>query len=540
MLTSVVNVSGPHVELTSQGMSKSAGAQVIQWTDGSVTSGCTASGPRQPGTIGNALSFCGSSAYVNLPTGVVSSLTGDYTVSAWIDPASNATWQRLFYIGTGSTASMFLTVNDGNELRYAITTSGAGGEQRLNSSTKTLPLNQWSLVTVTVAGTTGTLYVNGQVVATNTNMTIHPSAFGASTHNYIGKSQYGSDPALNATVDDFNIYDRALSAAEISALASGQVGAGDVVHYTFDEAGGSAVLDSSGNNRNATIINGTASTTTTATDAATADHFWTLTPELTPLWTLTGTAPPTNGWYNSTVLVSLATTTNDKIQYQVDGGAWKNYSTPFAVSGNGQHTVNDRLLASNVVVDGSNGSFPVNIDKTAPAVTVTKDPTTAKDSPRNPVTLTFGATDATSGVATISYNINGGDWTTVTAETPVTFDTEGSYVVGYQATDTAGNTSAIKTVTVHIAADPATSVKLSPTKIAAGGYDTITLAGYHRYTVIDLTIGTVSLGSVTTDVNGSAKVTVQIPPTTTPGTTTVTAAEDGGTLSSTATLTITP
>ena len=51
---------------------------------------------------------------------------------------------------------MFLTLNDGTELRYAITTSGAGGEQRINSSTTLLPLNQWSLVTVTVAGTTGT------------------------------------------------------------------------------------------------------------------------------------------------------------------------------------------------------------------------------------------------------------------------------------------------------------------------------------------------------------------------------------------------
>jgi hypothetical protein len=259
------------------GMSKTAGAGVVQWTDGSVTSGCTATGPRQPGRIGSALSFCNSTAYAQLPTGAVSGLTGDYTVSAWVNPASNSSWQRLFDIGSGSNASMFVTLNDGTELRYAITTSGAGGEQRLNSSTKTLPLNQWSLVTVTVAGTTGTLYVNGQVVATNANMTIHPSAFGQSTRNYIGKSQYSSDPALNATVDDFNIYSRALSAAEVAALASGQAGAGDVVHYAFDEAGGATLVDSSGSGRNGTVVAGTSATTnTSATDAQTADHFWTL------------------------------------------------------------------------------------------------------------------------------------------------------------------------------------------------------------------------------------------------------------------------
>ncbi|MEN0084418.1 MAG: RICIN domain-containing protein [Leifsonia sp.] len=259
------------------GMSKAAGAGVIQWTDGSVTSGCTATGPRQPGKIGSALSFCNSTAYATLPTGAVSSLTGDYTVSAWVNPASNASWQRLFDIGSSSNASMFLTLNDGTELRYAITTSGAGGEQRLNSSAKTLPLNQWSLVTVTVAGSTGTLYVNGQVVATNANMTTHPSAFGQSTRNYIGKSQYSSDPALNATVDDFNIYGRALSAAEVAALASGQAGSGDVVHYAFDEAGGATLVDSSGAGRNGTVVAGSSATTSTsATDAQTADHFWTL------------------------------------------------------------------------------------------------------------------------------------------------------------------------------------------------------------------------------------------------------------------------
>ena len=520
------------------GMSKASGAQVIQWTDGTVTSGCTATGPRQPGKLGSALSFCGSSAYVSLPTGVVSSLTGDYSVSAWVNPASNPTWSRLFDIGTGNTASMFLTLNDGKGLRYAITTGGAGGEQRIDG-TGTLPLNQWSLVTVALSGTTGTLYVNGQVVGTNTAMTYHPSAFGASTKNYIGKSQY-SDPALDASVDDFNIYDRALSASEVAALAAGQVGAGDVVHYTFDETGGSTVVDSSGNGRNATIVTGTAATSTSATDAATADHFWTLTPEVIPLRTLTASTAPLNGWYSSNVLVTLATgTVGTKIQYQIDTGAWKTYSAPFTISTAGMHAVNDRLLSNSVVVDGSNGSFAVNLDKTAPEVGVTDDPTTHKGSPRNPVTLTFTATDATSGVRAISYNVNGADWTTVAAGTPVTFGAVGSYVVGYHAVDNAGNTSVTKSRTVQIAADPATTVKLNPAKIAAGGYETITLTGFHRNSVIDLTLGSATLGSVTTDVNGAGKLTLQIPTSTAAGTYTITAAEAGGTLSSTATLKVT-
>jgi hypothetical protein len=64
----------------------------------------------------------------------------------------------------------------------------------------------------------------------------------------------------------------------VGALAGGQAGAGDVVHYAFDETGGTTLVDSSGAGRNGTVVAATGSSgTTTATDAATADHFWTLT-----------------------------------------------------------------------------------------------------------------------------------------------------------------------------------------------------------------------------------------------------------------------
>src|SRR5262249_4217466 len=148
---------------------------------------------------------------------------------------------------------MFLTLSAGNgPLRFAITTGGGGAEQRIDGP-GTLPLNTWSHVAVTLSGNTGTLYVNGTPVGTNTNMTLHPSDLGATNQNWIGRSQY-PDPFLNATVDDFQIYDHTLSAAHIAALASGQAGAGNVAPYKFDEDSGATALDSSGNGRDATIV----------------------------------------------------------------------------------------------------------------------------------------------------------------------------------------------------------------------------------------------------------------------------------------------
>ena len=185
------------------------------------------------------------------PSGIAAGLT-NFTISAWVNPSQDSAWSRVFDFGTGT--YMFLTLSaDGGPLRFAITDSGPGGEQQING-TGQLPLNTWSHVAVTLSGGTGTLYVNGTAVGTNASMTLNPSALGDTTQNWIGRSQYPGDPYLVAAVDDFQIYNGALTAAQIAALAGGQQGAGNVASYRFDETGGATAIDSSGNGRNGTII----------------------------------------------------------------------------------------------------------------------------------------------------------------------------------------------------------------------------------------------------------------------------------------------
>jgi hypothetical protein len=73
-------------------------------------------------------------------------------------------------------------------------------------------------VAVAKSGNTGTLYVNGTQVGQNTSMTLSPSSLGNTTNNWIGRSQYAADPFLDGQIDEFRIYNRALSAAEVQAL----------------------------------------------------------------------------------------------------------------------------------------------------------------------------------------------------------------------------------------------------------------------------------------------------------------------------------
>ncbi|WP_368498165.1 LamG-like jellyroll fold domain-containing protein [Herbiconiux sp. A18JL235] len=374
-------------------LDKDAGAPVIQWSDGAPTSNCQVDGARQAGKIGTALDFCKTASYGSLPTGVVSSLNGDWSISTWIKPGALTSWSRVFDFGTGQSSNMFLTMNAGGAgPRFAITASGAGAEQQLTYGGQNFPLNEWSNVVITVAGNQGTMYLNGAVVATNPSMTTKPSALGNTNRNYLGKSQY-SDPAYDGAIDDFAIYDRALSTAEVAGLAGGQAAAGTVAQYAFDEASGTTLQDSSGNNRNGTIVlaaNGT--TTSTATDAQTADRFWTLTPAEVPDTTkpaATLVSPTTAGPFSSLAIQVDASddrglkrivaniykdgTLVKSTQSPVADGATSGSHTATVTLPDGAYTIryNAEDLAGNIA---PTGSFAVTVDATAPTVTVKTEP----------------------------------------------------------------------------------------------------------------------------------------------------------------------
>ncbi len=71
---------------------------------------------------------------------------------------------------------------------------------------------------VTLNGSTGILYVDGQVVGSNTNMTLVPSNLGVTTQNWIGRSQFTGDPYLNGLVDDFRFYSQALTPTQVQQV----------------------------------------------------------------------------------------------------------------------------------------------------------------------------------------------------------------------------------------------------------------------------------------------------------------------------------
>jgi hypothetical protein len=169
------------------------------------------------GRFGNAVGLDGSNDHVTLPTGVVSGLT-DFTISAWVRLDTIGTWSRVFDFGSGTSNYLFFTAaGPGGAPRFAIRTPSVG-EQVIDGSAP-LSAGAWTHLALTLPGTTGTLYVNGNAVGSNRRISLDPSDLGNTTANFIGKSQW-ADPYLDGLVDDFRIYGSALKSAEIVALAS--------------------------------------------------------------------------------------------------------------------------------------------------------------------------------------------------------------------------------------------------------------------------------------------------------------------------------
>ncbi|MBP8912987.1 MAG: discoidin domain-containing protein, partial [Phycisphaerae bacterium] len=169
--------------------------------------------------MGKALSFDGTDDYATLPIGELMSTLSDITVATWANYAgTGGSWQRLFDFGSGTSAYLFLSPNGGgSQMRVALRTATVG-EQIVNGP-RALPTG-WHHVAVTIDSATKTmkLYLDGELAGSGATSLL-PKDMGVTTQNWIAKSQYAADAYFKGVVDDFRIYNKALSKGEIMYLA---------------------------------------------------------------------------------------------------------------------------------------------------------------------------------------------------------------------------------------------------------------------------------------------------------------------------------
>ncbi|WP_433004023.1 family 43 glycosylhydrolase [Kribbella sp. CA-294648] len=168
-----------------------------------------------------ALNLGGVNGHVKLPDNMMTGLDA-ITVSTkvWIDSGQATPY---FIWGLGNTAGdigngyLFTT---GNNYRTSIASGNWSTEQTATAS-GAVPRGVWKALTYTLTPDgIATIYLDGVQVGRKTGVTIAPGDIGGgrTTANYIGRSVYTSDKHLKGKVRDFRLYNRALSAAEVSDL----------------------------------------------------------------------------------------------------------------------------------------------------------------------------------------------------------------------------------------------------------------------------------------------------------------------------------
>jgi concanavalin A-like lectin/glucanase superfamily protein/F5/8 type C domain-containing protein len=172
------------------------------------------------GDLGRAMMFDGINDYVDLPIGSVISSLSDMTVATWVNvPNAGGAWQRIFDFGSGTASYMMLAPHQdtAGPMTFAITSETVAEIRFVAPSALA---DGWHHVAVAIDSATMNvdLYLDGAVVASDST-TVLPQDLGETTQNWLGRSQWEADAYLTGLIADFSIYNRALSAGEVSYLA---------------------------------------------------------------------------------------------------------------------------------------------------------------------------------------------------------------------------------------------------------------------------------------------------------------------------------
>jgi len=161
---------------------------------------------------------------VDLPDNLLQGET-DFTTSFWVRPDAKANWIGLFHIGDGlADAGSFFQIQmqtqaQGNTgLAATFKKKGSALQERVYATpTRDVVANEWNHVAFTRSGATGTLYLNGEQIASRDDLTITMADIGPTTNNWLGRNGY-PDPSYNGLMDDVRLYTSSLNAGDIAAV----------------------------------------------------------------------------------------------------------------------------------------------------------------------------------------------------------------------------------------------------------------------------------------------------------------------------------
>src|SRR5882672_5008140 len=179
------------------------------------------------GKNGNALSFNGTTSYVNLGNAAALAPTGSMTVSAWVNESGNVADDGIVIARSNGSAGWELKSSPDTGVRtFAFGVYGASGGYVGRYSKTVRALGSWYHVAgvYDAAGQALHLYVNGALDDGALWSTVPASISSAPVSTWMGRRTGGYN--IQGVIDDVRVYGRALSQAEIQADMISPVGGG--------------------------------------------------------------------------------------------------------------------------------------------------------------------------------------------------------------------------------------------------------------------------------------------------------------------------
>ena len=190
--------------------------------------------------VSNAVTMDGVNGYVDLPNDLFTNLNS-VTFEAWATDLGSAGWARLWDFGT-STEGENITGTGSNYMMFTWPSGNLGstsvrGEYRIAPGAVQIievgprpsqGVKHHFVWTQDAVSQTAKLYMDGICIGTNSTLTYTPAAMGPTFNDWLGRSQF-NDPYFKGTIDEFRIYNLALSAPQVADnFASGPDGMGPV------------------------------------------------------------------------------------------------------------------------------------------------------------------------------------------------------------------------------------------------------------------------------------------------------------------------
>lgn len=170
------------------------------------------------GNMNSAYWFNGATSFIFVPHNASLDITNDISIAGWMKKNADVPWASMVTKGgdSGALEDNNYTVHNSVDNSVIFTSS----LPNTSNGSIAIPLNEWHFVTFVRQGITGKFFIDG--IPDDLSQNIYEGDFTTNSSSlYIGLDLPGSTEYFHGCLDDIKIFNRALTAEEITFLYNG-------------------------------------------------------------------------------------------------------------------------------------------------------------------------------------------------------------------------------------------------------------------------------------------------------------------------------